>query len=133
MHSFVLTDWVTIRGASATAVVQAEPEWLDLSSFQDLVAWIDVREASGAPAPQLYLETAPAKDDVLFVSMNGSVVTPVGYTMTASTTPLVASLFMISAPTPLARFVRWKIIGPAGAWDATFRILLAANSPGLWR
>ena len=51
MHSFVLTDWMTIRATTATAVVQAEPEWLDLSQFQDVIACIDVRESSGSSTP----------------------------------------------------------------------------------
>lgn len=131
MHSFVLQEWTTVRGQSAAPLIQAEPDWLDLAPFQDLVAWIDVRGSSGTTTPVLYLETAPAKDDVLFVSMNGTFAIPNGYTMTAANSPQVAQLLMGVAVTPLARFLRWKIIGPASLWDATFRIVVAANSPGM--
>jgi hypothetical protein len=39
---------------------------------------------------------------------------------------------MLSATVPLARYVRWQLtVGGAASYDATFRIMVAANSPGL--
>jgi len=125
VHSFILQDWTTIRGAVST-ITQNETEWLDLAPFQDAVFWIDVREASAAAgSPTLYLQTSPTLDDAFFQSM-----TATGTAMVGSGTPTVVSVFMISATVPLARFVRWQIAG-SPTWDATFRIAVAANSPGM--
>lgn len=124
MHSFVLQDWTTIRGASGvTAVTQAEVGWLDLSPFQDVVFWIDVKESTNSPT--LNLQTSPTADEGLFQAMT------TGLVMTASNTPVVVSVLMLGALTPVARFVRWQITSATGPWDATFRIVLVANSPGM--
>jgi hypothetical protein len=48
MHAFILQDWTTIRGG-VTTVTQSEPDWLDLTPYQDIVFWIDVREAPTRP------------------------------------------------------------------------------------
>ena len=46
MHSYILQDWITIRGAAGvTTVTQSESGWLDLSPYQDLTFWIDTRES----------------------------------------------------------------------------------------
>ena len=125
MYSFVLQDWITVGATGAGTVIQTEKDWLDMSAFQDVVAWLDVREVSGGPAPTLRFETAPAKDDFLFVGMGA---TPT--TLVAASTPLIVQLLMGSAAVPIAQFLRWKVVG-AATWDATFRILVAANAPGL--
>lgn len=125
MYGMVLQNWVVISGSTNNPVVQEDADWLDMTDYQDLTAWIDVRASTNSPT--LYLETAPAADEVLFASMNTT-----GYTMTASTTPLVAVLALGLAAVPLAQLLRWRIVPPAGgSWDATFRILIAANAPGL--
>lgn len=126
MQTFVLQDWVLVQGTNATDFVQSEPNWLDLSPFQDLIAWIDVRAASTPGAPTLFLDTSPSKDDLMFVSMNGAT----GYTMTSGANPIVAQLQLGVATVPLATFLRWRIRGPAANWNAAFRITVAANSPG---
>lgn len=62
------------------------------------------------------------------MSMNGAT----GYALVASATPLIAQLAMGIATVPIARLLRWKVIGPGlSSWDTTFRILVAGNSPGL--
>jgi hypothetical protein len=62
MHTFILQDWTTIRGSvTGATVIQQETEWLDLGPYQDVVFWVDVREASGNPV--LTLQTAPFKDE----------------------------------------------------------------------
>ncbi len=123
MHSYILQDWLTIRGAGSDTLTQDEAFWLDLEAFQDVVFFVEVREASAAPT--LALQTAPAKDDSLFSSLTTAL------TLTSSATPQIAPALLSTATTPLARYIRWKATGPAGAWDATFRILVAANSPGM--
>ncbi len=47
MHTFALTDWITVRGSNNT-VTQSESEWLDLTQYEDLTFWIDVKEVTGA-------------------------------------------------------------------------------------
>jgi len=128
MQTYVLQDWVSINGAAGgNPVIQTEQGWLDLSPFQDLVAWIDMPQATGSPSnPTLFLETSPSKDDVLFVSMNGAT----GYPLSTAAMPTVASLLLGVANTPLATFLRWRIVGPTGAWNASFRITISVNSPG---
>ncbi len=122
MHAFILQDWTTIRG-SVTSVTQGEDGWLDLTPYQDIVLWVDCRESSGTPAIQF--QTSPTKDETLFQNMMSSATN-----LTASTTPQIVKATLAAATTPLARFVRWQISGTP-TWDATFRVLVAANSPGM--
>jgi hypothetical protein len=125
MESFVLQDWMTIRGAAGTTVTQGESTWLDLSPYEDVVFWLLVSEVTGSPAPTLVYQTAPTKDESFFAAqtlgMNGS-----GIALAASTIPVVTSAFAWSAPYPLARFVRWQIIPSSAAYDVTMRIVVAA-------
>lgn len=122
MHTFILQDWTTIRGAAGATITQHESEWLDLSMYQDAVFWVDVREATASPT--LTLQTAPTKDESFFQPIVA------GFTVAGSATPTVVSAFMTAASVPLARYLRWQLTS-ASAWDATFRIVVAANSPGL--
>jgi hypothetical protein len=139
MHSFILQDFITIRGSSITqTVTQSENAWHDLGGYEDLVAWIDIRElsvASGANTVQFNLQTSPIKDEFLFVNMETA---PLQATL-ALTAPKVrvitlAQLALSSSPVaiPLGKFVRWQLVasGATGTWDATFRIVLCANSVG---
>ena len=128
MHGFILQDWTTIRGGgSVTTVTQQETDWLDLSPYQDVVFWIDIKETTNNDTPDdsptLYLQTSPTLEDSFFQSM-------VTVTMVAAGTPSVVPALMASATVPLARYLRWQIVGAPG-WDATFRIAIAANSPGM--
>lgn len=127
MYSFVLQDWTTVGGAAGSTVIQGEKDWLDMSPFQDVVAWIDVRYATLTNTPFIKLETAPSKDESLFMFMGAGT----GIAMVGSPTPTVVQYMMGSATVPVAECLRWKIIGGAVAWEATFRILVAANAPGL--
>ena len=129
MDGLILQDWVTVRGAAGatvTRVVQSELAWADLAAYRDVVAWLEVREwsADAGVAVQLQYQTAVARDEGLFVSL-ASVNLAVGVTVT----PILAA----TATVPLARFMRWSLapVTPSttNPWDATFRILVAANRP----
>lgn len=124
MHTFILQDWTTVRGANNT-VIQSESEWLDLTPYQDVVFWIDVREVVGTVT--LTLQTSPTKDEVFFLTPATGLtqVTPVA----AGT--LAPRPVLISAATPLARYVRWHLTSVTATWDVTFRIIVSANAPGL--
>jgi len=39
----------------------------------------------------------------------------------------VLRAIMLGSTVPLARYLRWKITGPAAAWETTFRAIVAAN------
>jgi hypothetical protein len=123
MHSYILQDWITIRGASSVTVTQGESDWLDLAPYQDVMFYIDVREYTGT-TPTIVFQTAPIKEDGLFQDMMTAIAlnaVPANPTVVRITT----------AATPLARYLRWKLAGPASVWDATFRVLIAANALGL--
>ena len=126
MHTFILQDWTTIRANTAGgSVVQSEESWLDLSAFQDLFFWVDVREVTGTVT--LFFDTSPTADESLFQPLVAG-----GQALTASTTPTLVRAPMTSASVPVARYVRWRASGSgANPWDATFRVVLAANSPGM--
>jgi hypothetical protein len=126
MYSFVLQDWINVTTPAGGTVTQTESEWLDMSPFQDVVAWVDVRSVNALPAPTLFLETAPSKDDILFKPM-----TTLGWAMAVGSSPTVLQFLMGSADVPVAQCLRWKITGGASGIAVTFRILIAANAPGL--
>jgi hypothetical protein len=135
MHAFVLQDWTTIRGGSSiTGITQSEHQWLSLDGYQDLTAWLDIREITLGSLTfiQFNLQTAPLKDESLFVTMETS---PFQATL-ALTTPTVRKVILGVSSTynvPLGKFVRWNLStssSPSSAWDATFRILVCANPLG---
>jgi hypothetical protein len=123
MHTFILQDWTTVKSSGTGPGVTQDPDlWLDLSPFQDVVFWLLSPESTGSPS--LNLQTSPTTDDAFF-----ELATIYTQTITPSATPVVVPVYMATAPIPLARYVRWQISG-GGAWDATFRIVVSANSPG---
>lgn len=126
MHTFILEDWLTVRGPGSDTITQDEGRWLDLEAFQDAVLYLECRNStSGGGAPTITFQTSPAKDESLFQSCATA-------SLTASSTPQVVPVLLASAATPLARFLRWQIAGAVGGtWDATFRLIVAANSPGM--
>jgi hypothetical protein len=127
VHTFVLQDWVLIKGGTGVSQVnQPEHEWLDLEHYQDVTFWLSVNEVSSNSCSISY-QTSPTKDDAVFTNMATAVTLT---TTTASTTPIITQVLMLSATVPLARFVRWQINGTA-PWEASFRVLVAANAPGL--
>jgi hypothetical protein len=132
MHGFVLQDWTTIRGGSGiSTVTQSEHQWLSLDGYQDLIAWIDIRELTLGTLTNIAfnLQTAPIKDEILFTTMESS---PLLATQ-ALTTPSVRTVVLSVSSAwkvPLGTFVRWQLVtnaNPIATWDASFRILLCAN------
>lgn len=129
MYGYVLQDWLTVRGTNATPFIQNESDWMGFSSFQDIAFWVDVREL-GANLT-LNLQTCPTKDDLLFQTMTNCslALTTAGVPFTPYlNTGAVPKVALSSNPAiPLSTWVRWQIVGPASAWDITFRILASAN------
>jgi hypothetical protein len=127
MHTFILADWSTVSGMGGDSITQEDIHYLDLEPFQDVVFYVECREATtSSSAPVLALQTAPTKDESMFSQIGATV------SLTASTAPTTVSVLLATASLPLARYVRWKITGPAsGGWDASFRVIVTANSPGM--
>lgn len=133
MYGYVLQDWITIRGAASPLadIIQGESTWMGFSSFQDIVIWLDVREATFPTTSgtlNWIFETAPSKDNNLFVPMTGASTGAVNSIPALS--PMKVILANAGTTVPLATWVRWRV-SPGGsstlAWDTTFRVLVAAN------
>ncbi|MGO9837505.1 MAG: hypothetical protein ACLP1X_25215 [Polyangiaceae bacterium] len=91
------------------------------------MAWLDVKEftpASGGSTLFMLYESAPTKDEIFFAPL----VVPAPLTLGVTTTAMLKDMALF----PLARWFRWTlaISGPGVAWDATFRLLVAANRIG---
>jgi hypothetical protein len=135
MHSIVSQDWVTIRGQSASepaTITQGTNGWLELAAYQDVVAWLDVRELtlSGGTVQMAY-QTAPSADESLFAMMSGPLAT-VPFSPSVGVT--VTTLLKQQLTAPLARWFRWQLTTSgtfSTAWDITFRLFLSANVLGM--
>ncbi len=127
MHAFILQDWNTIRGASGVStVIQSEDCWLDLTPYQDVMFWVDCRAVTGTTV-QIQFQTSPTKDDSLFTAMLAAA------TFVTSGPQISQVILSKTSGVPLARYVRWMITSQTttAQWDSTFRVLVAANSPGM--
>lgn len=131
MRGFVLADWTTLRGTSAsTGVTQSADAYLDLAAFEDFTAWVEVTDfvSGGATSPKIFVESAPMKDEVLFAP-TGWNQPSVGMAVGVSVVKNVL-LNALPAQLPLARYLRWRVdmSGASSTWSVTFRIHVAAHS-----
>ena len=129
MDVILLQNWTTLIAPStgAVTVTQSEPSWLDLSSYRDAVAWLDVKHCSVAGINVSY-QSSVTKEEGMFASM-GLVTLAAG----ASTvvTPMLQELIVgTTSSAPLARWFRWSVNIPNASADVTFRLWLACNKPG---
>ena len=125
MHTLILQDWTTIKGTgsgSGASIVQNATDWLDVTSYQDVVIWLQVAETSGSSV-SIAFETAPTADEGLFTAVTAAT------TLNAAPAPVIISVFIMAATTPIARYLRWHLTCSSGSWDATFRVFVAANPP----
>jgi hypothetical protein len=129
MYGFVLQDWITVRGTNAVQFNQNESDWINLSGFQDIVFWIDIREFTTAGTLSFFLQTAPTKDEVLFQTMPaGGTASSFTVAVASPIVPLPKVILASSPAVPLATWVRWALANSAAsAWDITFRVLASAN------
>jgi hypothetical protein len=127
MHTFTLTDWVTVRGAGASnTVTQSESEWLDLTQYEDVCFWIDVKEVTGTVT--LNVQTSPTKDESFFTNIYTNAALAAGIVNPGSTGGKV--IMATTSGVPVARYVRWQLSSATNPYDATFRIFISANAPG---
>src|ERR1700722_4634184 len=116
MHGFILENFTTIRGNSNTlTITQSEGGWHDLSGYQDVTVWLDIREVTltGNTNVQFNLQTAPIKDEFLFVNMETSPFqATTGLTVPKVRVITLDQLALSSSPinVPLGRFVRWQLV-----------------------
>lgn len=129
MYGYLIQDWLTIRGTQSGAnVTQSEMDWLSFQPYQDAIFWLEVKSVTlgGLTSITLEYQTAPAKDESLFVAMTTAV------TLAAGTTPTITKVLLSQNPTvPLARWVRWKLFPngtPSSEYGVCFRIHCAANA-----
>ena len=135
MYGYLLQDWLTTRATQNVAIAQSESDWMSFQAYQDIIFWLEVKSVTlgGLTSITLDFQTAPVKDESLFVAM------VTGRTLNSGTAaltqPLIDRVLVSQNPTvPLARWVRWKLtpVGtPTGEWGACFRIHCAANAVGV--
>jgi hypothetical protein len=121
VSALCLQPWITVRGASAvTSLTQDEKGWLDVAGFADAVFTIDVASVtSGGGTISLNIESAPTKDDALFLPVVPAI------SMKSSATPVSAKTVQTPTMPQLSKWLRWRVSasGATSTWDATFRIL----------
>lgn len=126
MEAIILQDWTTVSGTGPTPFIQDAADWIEGTQFSDWTFWLDCNFVTPASSVVLTYETAPSADDAQF--QPAASISPV----VASPTPTVArALLSRTRLAPIARFLRWKLEGPAaGTWSMTFRILGARGRAG---
>jgi hypothetical protein len=130
VYGYLLQDWLTVRGTQTGAtIIQSEADWMSFQPYQDIVLWLEVKSVALGGLTSLLLEyqTAPAKDESLFVAM------VTGATLTvALAAPRIDKVILAQNPTvPLSRWVRWKLtpVGTASSeYGLCFRIFASANA-----
>ena len=112
-----LQDWITI-GGGASAIVQPESGWIDVSLYQDLVSYIEFADfAPATPLPAVALQSSPTREETYFRDLfSRSAATGVGIDISR----------FASAASPPARWLRWRASGTP-TWRLTFRVWLNAN------
>jgi len=131
MYGVCLQDWVTIQSVSTSLLfTQTEPVWLDTSGYLDLVVYMQVEQVSSSPSGNVFmaLQTAPTKDDNLFLAMN-DIASSLAVPMAVGVQVMV--LLRDTCLCPLSHWLRWQMSWPSGSTvEATFRIWCALNQPG---
>lgn len=138
MRSFVLQDWLTIRGSSSgQAIAQSSSDFLDLEEYEDAVAWIEIREMTTASGTiTVAVQSSPVKEAIFFSPNN--VTAPFASSVGVTVAPIVLNDLKVTtvsgvAAMPLSRWLRWLVssVGTSGTWDVTFRVLVVAHSYSL--
>jgi hypothetical protein len=116
VESRLLQDFVSLRAASATTIVQTSTRWLDLGELEDVVIQTDCKEALFGG--QLAFDTAATPLESQFVPL-----VPAFALATGLQTNVVLAAY---AGVPPLRYLRWRFIGAAAAASqATFRVFVS--------
>lgn len=118
-QSHLLQDWISIQGNSASdSVIMSADVWKDLSSYTDVVFYLERKDFSGSGLT-LHYQTSPTQDDAMFQDMATVSISGTGLTQT--------TVLFATASVPLARWVRWKVDASA-AWRLTFRVWMVVRA-----
>jgi hypothetical protein len=137
MYTFLMQDWVTIRGAPAVKQInQNADHWLDVTGFQDSVVWLDVKSftTSGGALLNFFCQSSPTRDEALFTTVSNE-----GSAISINQVGLIVNAIIQSSNNtivPIARWLRWQLGvsgSPTANWDVTFRVFIAANAGGRGR
>ena len=130
MDSFLHQDWLTLKvdPTKQTEIAQDESDWLDLSLYEDVFAWLDVSMVlAGGSVVTMHYETSPTRDSRLFLPLDPTfAVFPLVVTTSSKVTPMTS----MTMTTTLARWFRWRLTvagAPASAWGGTFRMHVVAS------
>lgn len=134
MLTFLLQEWTTIKVDKSIAnITQGANGWLALPEVQDVIFWIDCRGMNpggvSTNAIQIFLETAPAPEESLFVSMTSATLTAQNGGGPVIPPPKV--LLNQNPSVPFATWMRWRLnngFSPTSSWGGTFRVRVAANA-----
>jgi hypothetical protein len=112
----LLQDFISVKAAASTSIVQTSTSWLDIGDLEDLVFYVDCKEAFNGP--KLGFDTSPTPLDSQFTSL----VAPFSLATGLQTTSVLAAY----ASVPPLRYVRWRVLGDAAVTTSTtFRIWVA--------
>jgi hypothetical protein len=127
-HALCLQNWTNITGVASQTIVQRDCDWVDIAGYQDVVVYLDVSQitAQGATTTTLFVQTAPERNETIFTSTSGQVVT---YPFTGTPGVGLQTLKFIRVGA-LARFLRWSLVFGTVATSVHFRIWLNLNQAG---
>lgn len=115
----IMQDWITLKGAASTdEIFQPSVDWVDAELFSDVTVLLDVKDMTSGMG--IEVQTSPAMDERLFQVMTSFAPSGTGITQSI--------VRFSSASVPLARYIRWRLRHPVGAWRITFRIVLLLKS-----
>jgi hypothetical protein len=121
MDGILFQDYITVSVGNLT-VTQGAASWLDVSAYEDLVFFLDVK--NGPPSnfsSPIYYQTSPTREDQTFLNM----IAPVNLGIGLQTNAALA----VNCKVPAATYLRWQIGGGIeGSFSATFRIVVAGYS-----
>ncbi len=123
MRPIIMQDWITIRGAANTSVIQDVGQWLFTGPFQDMTFLVDVAEMTSSPT--MSIETGPSKDPALFLEAVAPQLSAGGFGVGLN----AGNVLLVANPNvPIGAWTRWKLNAAAATWDVTFRILATGNT-----
>ncbi|NUN16391.1 MAG: hypothetical protein HUU55_22410 [Myxococcales bacterium] len=113
--SVIMQDWITLKGAASTdEIFQPSTDWMDAELYSEVTVLLEVKDMTSGMG--IEIQTSPALDERLFQVMTS---------FAPSGSGISQSIVRFStASVPLARYVRWRLRHPVGAWRITFRIVL---------
>jgi len=119
-------EWTTLRAsADISLITQARSKYVDLADYDDVVLYLEVREADGSA--QISWQTSPTADDGSFVTLLDGI----DLASLVGAGPRVDRFLAGYSSPPLARYLRWQLTGNAdGSWGACFRVTLGGHAPG---